>query len=384
MRTVCAASVLFGREAFATLGEVVVLPDRKIGREDLRGADALVVRSKTKVDRTLLDGTGVRYVGTATAGFDHLDTAALESAGVHWFAAAGCNATSVAEWFVSALLALGERHGLDGEGRTLAVVGIGQVGRRVVARAAALGLRVLQNDPPRRAAEGDAAPELLDLDAILPQADVVTLHVPLADGGRWPTRRLAGARFFERLRPGAVFVNASRGEVVDEGALLGALRDGRVRHAVLDVWENEPEIDNGLLARADLGTPHIAGYSFDGKLRGTEMVYADLCRFAGRPPVWDAGALAPAPARPRIELDARGLGVPAALWEAVRQIYDIRDDDRALRGGPAGDAAALGERFERLRKEYPVRREFATAAVRVSGGDPSLPRRLAALGFAAG
>ncbi len=377
MKTVCAASVTEGAGAFATLGDVAVRPDREIGPADLSDADALVVRSKTRVDRALLEGSRVRYVGTATAGFDHLDTAWLEEAGIAWYAAAGCNAESVADWFTSALLCLASRRALTLEGLTLAVVGVGQVGRRVARRAEALGLRVLLNDPPRRLAE--QAPGLLPLEAVLPEADIVTLHVPLTGTGPFATRRMAGSPFFEQLKPGAVFVNASRGEVVDEEALLFALRSDQVSRVLLDVWENEPAIRPGLLEAAELGTPHIAGYSFDGKRRGTEQVYADLCHFLERPPAWTGRSGTPVPGVP-LDRVAEGVeSVEEALWRAVRRVYDVSADDRALRG-PGGDAAALAARFEALRKEYPVRREFATA--RVSGrAGTEVCRRLRGLGF---
>ena len=203
MRIVCAASVLGGREAFSTLGETVVLPDRAIDREALRKADALVIRSKTPVTAPLLEGTPVRYVGTATAGFDHIDTAAMASAAVRWYAAAGCNAESVAEYITAALLLLARRTGQPLRGRRIGVIGVGQVGRRVARNARALGMDVLPNDLPRRLAEGNRAPELIDLDAVLPRAEIVTLHTPLTDDGPFPTRGMAGEAWLASLPRGA-------------------------------------------------------------------------------------------------------------------------------------------------------------------------------------
>ena len=257
MKIICAESVLFGREAFSSLGEVLVRPDREIGPADVRDADALVVRSKTRVNRDLLAGSSVSFVGTATAGYDHFDTDWLSAEGIAWSAAAGCNANSVAEYVTAALLCLAQRHAFRLEGLTLGVIGVGQVGRRVVRKAAALGLRVLQNDPPRRIAEG--APELIALEEVLAGADILTMHVPLTDSGPFATRRMADARLMERLKPGAIFINASRGEVVDEEDLRMALESGQIAHAVLDVWDDEPRWNAGLMALCDLGTPHIAG-----------------------------------------------------------------------------------------------------------------------------
>jgi len=378
MKIVCAESVLYGREAFQTLGEVAVLPDRKIGPADVRDADALAIRSKTRAGRALLEGSRVAFVGTATAGFDHLDTDWLAQAGVAWMAAAGCNANSVAEYIVAALLCLARRHAFRLEGRTLGVVGVGQVGRRVVRKAQALGMRVLQNDPPRKLAEG--APELIDLSELLPAADILTLHVPLTDGGPFATRRMADARLFARMKPGAVFLNASRGEVVDEADLLLALDRGQVSRVALDVWDREPHWNAALMARADLGTPHIAGYSYDGKLDGTVQVYRDACRFFERPAAWDPAPLRPPPPVPEIRYDPAGRDDEEALEAIVRQVYDIEADDRALRGGPADDAARA-ERFERLRKHYPERREFPNTTVRLARPAPSLARKLEGIGF---
>jgi len=378
MKIVCAESVLYGKEAFSTLGDVRVIPDRKIGPADVRDADALVVRSKTRADRALLQGSRVAFVGTATAGYDHLDTEWLSSAGIAWRSAPGCNADSVAEYVTAALLCLARRHAFRLEGRTLGVVGVGQVGRRVVQKADALGLRVLQNDPPRRIAEG--APELIELDDVLARADALSLHVPLTDSGPFATRRMADARLFARMKPGAVFINASRGEVVDEDDLRLAIERGQIAHAVLDVWENEPRWNAGLMRLAELGTPHIAGYSYDGKLKGTEMIYQEACRFFEAAPAWDPAPLRPPPAVPVVRLDPTGLDDEEALWAVVRRVYDIEADDRALREGPADDASRA-ERFERLRRNYPERREFPNTVVRLTAPAPPLQRKLEGLGF---
>jgi len=378
MKIVCAESVLFAREAFGTIGDPIVRPDRAIAPNDLRDADALIIRSKTRADRALLEGSRISLVGTATAGFDHLDTAWLEAKGIAWRVAAGCNANSVAEYVVTALLCLAHRHGWRLEGRTLGVVGIGQVGRRVVRKAEALGLRVLQNDPPRRLAEG--APELVELDALLPHSDIVTLHVPLTDQGPFATRQMADARFFERMKPGATFINTSRGEVVDDVELLLALETGHLAHAVLDVWNNEPRWNAKLAARADIVSPHIAGYSFDGKLAGTEMIYRDACRFFGVPPTWDPAPLCPPPAVSEIAFTPDQGRTEEALWAIVRKVYDIEADDRAMRTGDA-DETARAARFERLRRHYPDRREFGNTCVHLMSPAPELRRKLEGIGF---
>jgi len=377
MLIVVAQSVTAGAEAFGTLGEVKVLPDRKITRNDLLDADALIIRSKTVVNAALLEGTRVRYVGTATAGFDHLDTAWLDRAGIAWNPAAGCNANSVAEYVMAALLILHRRHGLPLSGKTLGVIGVGQVGRRVAHKARALGLRVLENDPPRQ--ERELEHPFTSVADLLPQSDYVTLHVPLTDDGPHATRGMVDDAWLARVRPGAVFLNASRGEVVREDALRRALDAGRVTRPVLDVWDHEPDIDPALLARAELATPHIAGYSFDGKLAGTEIIYRDGCRALGRTPVW---RYAGRPAPRELPLAAAGKTTEAIAHEAVRAMYDLEADDRALRAPPPG--VTLGAHFEALRKGYPKRLEFANARVVLNPPHSEAARLLDAFGFAVG
>ncbi|MCF7838564.1 MAG: 4-phosphoerythronate dehydrogenase, partial [Candidatus Marinimicrobia bacterium] len=312
VKTVCAASVLWGAEAFGRLGPVTVLPDREIGPAQVRDAHLLAIRSKTPVNRALLAGGGLRFVGTATAGYDHLDLAALEQAGTAWTAAAGCNANSVAEYFVCALLCLANRHGWALDRMTLGVIGVGQVGRRVARNAERLGMRVLRNDPPLARATGNAC--YVPLAELQAQADILTFHVPLTQDGPDPTYHLGDYRFFERVRPGCVIFNAARGEVVDPGVLLEAQRAGAVSRLVLDVWEPEPDYPLELLAAADLATPHIAGYSFDGKFEGTRLIYEEACRFLEVPADWTPPPL-PAPAKPVIEVDAAPLSFEEALWQ---------------------------------------------------------------------
>lgn len=372
----CAASVLAGREAFGSLGDVVVRPDDRIGPADVRDADALIVRSKTRVNRALLEGSSVAFVGTATAGFDHLDTAWLDAAGLAWCAAPGCNANSVSEYIVAALLTLARRGGFELAGRTLGVIGVGQVGGRVAAKAGALGLRVLRNDPPLQLATQEAI--YLPLSEVLREADLVTLHVPLTDAGPFPTRHMAHCDFFARLRPGAYFLNASRGEVAETDALLLALGRGAVRAAALDVWENEPDIPAALLEKAALGTPHIAGYSYDGRLNGTVAVYREACRFFETAPAWNPAGTAGPPGAV-LEADARGRSDEEILRDLVRRAYDIEADDAALRRGASGES--LADRFRRLRHAYADRREFPLFTVRLAHGSPGLAQKIATLGF---
>jgi erythronate-4-phosphate dehydrogenase len=376
VKTVCAASVLWGREAFGGLGEIVVLPDDRITPDDVRGADALIVRSKTRVDKTLLGGSSVSFVGTATAGFDHLDTSWLDAAGMAWCAASGCNANSVSEYVTAALLHLANRGGFELAGRTLGVIGVGQVGGRVATKAEGLGMRVLRNDPPLQRTTSD--PAFLPLHEVLGRSEAVTLHVPLARSGPFPTHHLAGCDFFGHLRPGAWFLNTSRGEVMDSDGLQLALGRGAVGRAVLDVWENEPDISPGLLEKTALATPHIAGYSYDGRMNGTLAVYREACRFFEMPVVWSPCARDMPPGESR-DVDARGRSDEEVLHALVRSVYDIESDDAALRGSSMDETMA--GRFRRLRHAYPARREFPAFTVSIAHGSEELVGKVAALGF---
>lgn len=379
MKIICATNMPFAGEAFGTLGDVTILPPRAITSERVRDADLLAIRSTTRIDQALLAGSRVRFVGTATIGYDHMDVGYLEKAGIAWCAAPGCNANSVSEYFAAALLCLGRRHGLTLSGKTVGVIGVGNVGRRIVLKAEALGMRVLQNDPPRSDAEGAAA--FRPLDETLAGADIVTMHVPMTRAGPYPTAGMAGRSFFERLKPGAVFINAARGGVVDSDALQAAMDRGIVAHAVLDTWEGEPAFRPEVLARADLGTPHIAGHSFEGKVAGTVMVYQAACRFLGVEPTWTPDALLPAPAVPEIRLEPSDRTEEDVIGDIVRRVYDIEADDRRLREIAGEEPRQRAAAFERQRQEYPVRREFRYTRVVLSAPRPSLERKLRGLEF---
>lgn len=378
MKIVCASSLALGREMFSTLGEVVVLAERDINAEAVRDADALIVRSKVRVTRELLHGSRVSFVGTATAGTDHMDLPWLEEHGVAWTSAPGSNARSVAEYVVAVLLRVAVRHSLSLEGRKLALVGVGHVGRAVAEVAPALGLEVLLNDPPRASLE--QASSLRPLDEVLAQADIVSLHVPLTGDGPYATRHLVDCRFLSQLKPGALFINASRGEVVDEESLLLALGQGWISHAILDVFEQEPRLRCDVAAQADLVTPHIAGYSYEGRVRGTQMCYEAACRFFEKEATWRSTP-ADRPTCATLHVEARGRRPEEVLDTLVRAAYDVQADDRALRAGLVADDVERGRHFQKLRGQYPHRYEFAAWPVELVGADPVLSARVRALGF---
>ncbi len=379
MRIVADENIPYVHEAFTSLGEVTTVAGRNLTRSDLTETEVLLVRSVTRVGLELLEGTPVRFVATATIGTEHVDTDYLAERGIGFASAPGSNANSVAEYVVAALLILADRLGWRLAERSVGVMGVGNVGSLVVAKCRALGMRVIQNDPPRFGAEGD--PVFRPLGVLL-DCDVITLHVPLAHAGPYPTFHLADASFFSRLRAGAVFINISRGGVHETGALLDAIDAARLSATVLDVWEDEPNVSTDLLARVTLATPHVAGYSFDGKVRGVEMIYRAACEFLGAEATWQPDL--PPPPVPALTIDASGREDEDVLRELVRQVYSIEADDERMRKLlelPAQDRAGY---FDSLRKNYPVRREFQNTTVRLRGASPALRAKAVALGFPAG
>ncbi|WP_017463283.1 4-phosphoerythronate dehydrogenase PdxB [Dyella ginsengisoli] len=356
------------RELFAGFGEVVARPGRSLAAEDVRDADVLLVRSVTRVDEALLAGSRVRFVGTATIGTDHVDLDWLRAQGIAFASAPGCNAMSVVDYVASALLELAERHGFSLAGKRAGIVGLGNVGSRLQQRLQAMGLDVLACDPPLADAGRTG---LVDMDAIA-GCDIVSFHTPLVRDGAHPTFHLGDAALLARLKPGAILLNTSRGAVVDNAALLAALERRDDLHVVLDVWEGEPLVDRRLAARVELATPHIAGYSYDGKLRGTWMLYEALCAFLGQSPTMTLASLVPASAR--CVLDVARLAPRRAL-DLMRAAWRVTDDDDAFRATLDADDDARAAAFDRLRKQYPLRREFGTVEL---VHDESLAARLPA------
>jgi erythronate-4-phosphate dehydrogenase len=373
-KVVCATSVAGGAEAFARLGRVELVPEAEINASVIRGAQALITRSKVRVNEALLEGSSLQFYGTATAGTDHVDIAALERRGITWSEAAGSNANSVAEYVLCALAHLGLSRGLVWRGRTLGVVGAGHVGSRLAELAPALGLRVLLNDPPLRDRTG--LPHYRPLTEVLAESDIVSLHVPLTDDGPYPTRGMADSVFFASMKPGAVFINASRGEVVVEQALRLASAHGAFAALVLDVFDHEPDIDLAILNIADLASPHIAGYSLDGRLKGTELVYRAACLRLGIDPVWQP------PAAVRLTTLAPPAGVVGDILVQhclLLAYHPLRDDER-LRALPIGQP--MRTHFQGLRQSYPERREFPHFRVDAGRCDPVATASLRRLGFA--
>jgi len=371
MKIVADPNIPFVREAFGALGEAVFVPGRQMNAATVRDADLLLVRSVTPVNASLLQGSRVRFVATATIGTDHVDQAWLSSRGIGFASAAGSNANSVAEYTVAALLELAHRHKFRLREKTLGIVGVGNVGTRVVRYAETLGMRVLPNDPPRRRVE--KLPNFVQLDRLLAEADIVTIHVPLTRQGEDATFHLIDSNRLAAMEPRKpLLVNTARGPVVDNKALLRAVDGERVGGVVLDVWENEPDILPELLDVVDIGTPHIAGYSFDGKANGTEMIYKAVCWFFELQPVWKPSM--PAPRVPLLEVTvSSGEDDEDTIRRVVQRVYNIDADDTALR--------ANIRVFDQLRAAYPIRREFFNTRLLLRGASDALQKKFAGLGF---
>ena len=380
------------RGVFEPYADMRYLDPGEFTPETVRDADALIIRTRTKCNAALLEHSRVSVIATATIGTDHIDDNWCIRRGIIWENAAGCNAASVAQYMTSALLRVSLRHGVDLRGKTLGIVGCGHVGTNVAAAADALGMNVLINDPPRAKREGDDG--FVSLEEIQRKADFITFHVPLqgADYGPFRTEHMANEDFFRGLKRKPFFFNTSRGDVVDESALKAAIAEGLISGAVLDVWHNEPDIDRELLSLVDFATPHIAGYSADGKANGTAMavetvvsnlpthviIHAPRAFSAMQKSIRqmkaDILAKVPAPAKPVITLDPDS---PHPLADAVFASYDVAEDDAALRANP--------ESFEALRGSYRVRREFPAYTVLSVEDTPSgLRKTLLKLGFRLG
>lgn len=361
LRIVADENIPLVAEAFGRFGEVRTVPASSLTPALVRDADVLLVRSVTRVDAGLLAQSRIRFVGSATIGTEHVDIPALQERGIVFRHAPGSNAESVVEYVLAALLTLAVRRGDHLRDRQVGIIGCGNIGSRLAQRLPALGARVLCNDPPLAAmAEQAGRPhEYVSLERVLTECDVVTLHVPLTSAGPWPTRHLIADAALEQLKPGAWLLNSSRGAVVSNAALRRSLARAVPAELVLDVWEDEPEPDPELLALTDLATPHIAGYSWDGKVNGTVMLYHALVREFGLEPHWNAAAaFAPAPG------DEARLEAPPPLPETqwlhalTRQLYDIEQDDARMRRLRALPAAARATAFRELRRTYPRRRAF--------------------------
>jgi len=378
MKIVADANIPYVSECFSSVGEVTVVGGREMAPWVVADADVLLVRSITPVGVDLLAGSRVQFVATATIGFDHIDIDFLRQNKIGFTSAPGSNANSAAEYVLAGLLEVGQRRKLDLEDKAIGIIGVGNVGSRVAQKCAAMGMRIYLNDPPLQRQTGD--PKYLPIEELY-DCDFITVHTPLTYKGPDKTYHLVDGEFFSSLKDHCVFVNASRGGVVDSGALQKAIRSGRLKGIVLDVWENEPNIDTELLGMVDIGTPHIAGYSLDGKIAGLMMIYKATCEHFGLEPKFGMQDFLPEPAVPEIKLGSDITDEQKALWNAVREVYPIERDDENLRQVLNKPMEETGKHFDNLRKTYPVRREFQNTKVVIKDSASRLADKLKGIGF---
>lgn len=361
----------FLRGALDKHAGVVYLPGREISKEIVADADALIVRTRTACDRKLLEGSLVKYIATATIGFDHIDAEYCRSNGIGWSNAPGCNSGSVMQYMATAIATIACLKKMRFSDMKLGIVGVGNVGSRVERLARLLGMRVMLNDPPRCRTEG--AGEFDDLDRLLAGSDIVSMHVPLNREGRDKTVHMAGAGFFEKMKKGAWFVNTSRGEIMQTVALKGSLKSGQLAGCVIDVWENEPEIDRELLNLADIATPHTAGYSLDGKANGTAQSVRAISRYFGLPAVtWYPGNIAGSE-NPEIDAGCGDEIFEQMICRIFMHTCDLAGETGRLKKDPEG--------FERFRDNYPPRREFGAYTVKTKNCKAGLRDLFLNLGF---
>ncbi|WP_238095789.1 4-phosphoerythronate dehydrogenase [Vibrio cincinnatiensis] len=361
----------YAESLFGQLGEVILKPGRTLTADDLIDIDALMIRSVTKVDERLLaKANRLTFVGTATAGTDHVDQALLAERGIFFTAAPGCNKVGVAEYVFSVLMVLAQQQGFSVLDKTVGIIGAGQVGSYLAECLTGLGIKVLLNDPPKQA-QGDSR-EFTELSILLDNADVITLHTPITREGEWPTHHLINESVLQRLRSDQILINAARGPVVDNEALKARLQQQDGFTAALDVFEFEPQVDLSLLPLLAFATPHVAGYGLEGKARGTTMVFNRYSEFLGQACWANPSSLLPVAPIPEVTLNRRW--DEATLLNLTQLVYDVRRDDALFRREIQQPGA-----FDQMRKQYWDRREYS--AIRLVGDESCQLEPLAKLGF---
>lgn len=354
LKIIADENIPYVKDAFSTLGEVITLPGRSIKAADLKFCDLLLVRSVTQVKQNLLAGTAIRFIASATSGTNHIDQAYLKQQDIGFAHALGSNANSVAEYVLSAIAHWSLLQNKPLTELSIGIIGGGQVGSRVKKLCHHIGVQTVVNDPPLAALPTQTI--YTDLVTAL-SCDIVTLHVPLTTSGQHPTKNLINQQHIQRLKPGTLLINTSRGEVIDESALLSRQNQFNDLKLVLDVWQGEPKINLQLLANTLIGTPHIAGYSLDGKIRGTEMIYQACCKFLNKQPQWSASCIENVADEVTVNIHQNKQDIRATILQA----YDINEDDKRLKYILQNQETPIDLYFDRLRKNYPIRREWSSS-----------------------
>ena len=347
-------AIPYAQAMFTHLGQVTLMPGRDIQNRHLKKIDALIIRSRTQINAQLLNNTPVQFIGSTVVGLDHIDLDYLKQRKLYFYSAQGCNANSVAEYIITALFALAETQQIsllkspapDTNPLTLGIIGVGNVGKKLQQKAQILGWQCLLNDPPRQQAEPQTRNHFVSLEQAL-TADIISLHTPLTQQGKYPTLHLINAQHLQKLQPHQILINAARGGIIDETAWLEA----HTQANIIDCWQNEPNIHPQLHKQANIATPHIAGHSLDAKIAGTEKVYQALCQFCGQTPQTDWQQQLPPPPPP-IQIDPQQ-PLQSQIHQALLKAYPIWHDHQALQ--PYSLAPTL---FENYRRHYPIRREW--------------------------
>jgi erythronate-4-phosphate dehydrogenase len=346
-------------------------PGKEINNKLIKDADALIIRTRTVCNKDLLDNTKVKFIATATIGYDHIDTRWCEQNGVVWTNAPGCNSGSVMQYIASVLVTLSRKEGFQFADRTLGVIGIGNVGKKVVKVGEALGMRVVLNDPPL--VRDKKLCGFISLDGILREADIITLHTPLSYEGEDKTFHLFDDTVQNKIRKGSILINSSRGEVVDSKSVINQMNIGKFSNVVFDVWENEPKIDRFLLENSFISTPHIAGYSADGKANGTLMSVKAIDNFFRLGFNHNTVLDIPKPTQPLFEINCVKLSDQEIICRSIEHTYDVLTDSKRLKDNP--------DKFEYHRETYPIRREFGAYTIKLIQPSKAVTDSLKLLGF---
>lgn len=371
IKVVADDKIPFLKGALEPYADIQFMPGRDISSDHLRDADALIIRTRTKCNKELLEDSKVRFIATATIGFDHIDTDYCASRKITWQNAPGCNSSSVEQYVLSALSILSAGKNFTLAGSTIGIIGAGHVGTKIERIAKLLGMNILLNDPPRERKEGGS--QFVSLERIMQESDIISFHIPLTMTGQDKTFHIVNDLFINDLRKKVHLINTSRGGIIEEEALKNAIGSGKLGSVVLDVWENEPSIDKYLLEMVNIATPHIAGYSLDGKANGTKMSVRALSRFFNLGlDNWTPDAI-PAPLDKNIFIDATGKNPEIIIAEAVLKTYNILDDDATFRKSIIS--------FEEQREYYPPRREYGAYVIRLLNDQYNAGAKLIELGF---
>lgn len=364
-------NIPFLKGALEPFADVFYYSGDEINQAILRDADALITRTRTLCNKTLLDGTNIRFIATATIGYDHIDTNYCRAKDIQWSNAPGCNSGSVMQYMTSALVRLALKYDFKFSEKTLGIIGYGNVGSKVAQMATALGFNVLINDPPLHRA--GKLNHHISLEELKEKADIITLHVPLNKEGIDKTLCLVDQNFLKSVKTSTIIINTSRGNIIDNQHLKEALKNKQIRGAVLDVWENEPHPDRELLDVVDFATPHIAGYSVDGKANGTAMSVQAVSDFFGFGLKNWFPKDVPKPDHPLLKIDPIKKTKDEFFSELILSTYDILEDDKRLRNSVTA--------FEKQRGDYPIRFEFANYSVQVNPEWKKLKKQIRQLGF---